>query len=155
MVTNMIFDTLGNIEKYKGISANLDQAIDFIMQTDFSKSETGRTDVCGAFYYTKAVVQTGDISAAPFEAHKKFIDIFIPLSGREIVKTAEVNSLTITYAYQDTDDFYLLEGGTQANVINTPDTFTILFPQDAHNSAGGVDGEVIDFEKIVVKVRVS
>ena len=112
----MIFDTLGNIEKYKGISANLDQAIDFIMQTDFSKSETGRTDVCGAFYYTKAVVQTGDISAAPFD---------------------------------------LLEGGTQANVINTPDTFTILFPQDAHNSAGGVDGEVIDFEKIVVKVRVS
>ena len=66
-----------------------------------------------------------------------------------------MNSLTITYAYQDTDDFYLLEGGTQANVINTPDTFTILFPQDAHNSAGGVDGEVIDFEKIVVKVRVS
>ncbi len=151
----MIFDTLINMEKYKGISENLDQAIDFIKKTDFTKCEEGKTDVCDAFYYTKAVVQTGDITHAPFEAHKKFIDIFIPLTGREIVKTAEVEGLTVTYPYQDADDFYLLEGPAQVNVINTPDTFAILFPQDAHNSAGGVDGEVIDFEKIVVKVRVS
>ncbi len=151
----MIFDTLSNIEKYKGISRNLDQAIEFIRKTDFSKSAEGRTAVCDAFYYTKAVVQTGEITDAPFEAHKKFIDIFIPLTGREVVKTAEVGSLTVTYEYQDVDDFYLLEGPTQTNVINTPGTFVILFPQDAHNSAGGVDGEKIEFEKIVVKVRVS
>lgn len=151
----MIFDTLSNIEQYKGISKKLDEAIDFIKKTDFSKSGEGKTAVCDAFYYTKAVVQTGDITDAPFEAHKKFIDIFIPLTGREIVKTAEAASLTVTYPYQDADDFYLLEGPAQTNVVNTPDTFTILFPQDAHNSAGGVDGERIDFEKIVVKVRVS
>ena len=150
----MIFDTLANIEKYKGISENLDQAIDFIRKTDFEKSAQGKTDICDAFYYTKATVQTGDIADAPFEAHKKYIDIFIPLSGREIVKTAEIGKLTVTYEYQDTDDYCLLEGPAQTNVINTPDTFTILFPQDAHNSAGGVDREVIEFEKIVVKVRV-
>lgn len=150
----MIFDTLANIEKYKGISENLDQAIDFIRKTDFEKSAQGKTDICDAFYYTKATVQTGDIADAPFEAHKKYIDIFIPLSGREIVKTAEIGKLTVTYEYQDADDYCLLEGPAQTNVINTPDTFTILFPQDAHNSAGAVDGEVIEFEKIVVKVRV-
>ena len=151
----MIFDTLSNIEKYKGISTNLDQAIDFIKKTDFTKSEEGTTTVCDAFYFTKAAVQTGDIADAPFEAHKRYIDIFIPLTGREIVKTAETAHLTVTYPYQDADDFSLLEGPAQTNVINTPDTFVILFPQDAHNSAGGVDGEKISFEKIVVKVRVS
>lgn len=150
----MIFDTLANIEKYKGISENLDQAIDFICKTDFEKSTQGKTDVCDAFYYTKATVQTGDIADAPFEAHKKYIDIFIPLSGRELVKTAAVDSLIVTYAYQEEDDYCLLEGPAQTNVINTPDTFTILFPQDAHNSAGSVDGKVTDLEKIVVKVRV-
>lgn len=150
----MIFDTLSNIEKYKGINKNLDQAIDFICKTDFEKSTQGKTDVCDAFYYTKATVQTGDIADAPFEAHKKYIDIFIPLSGRELVKTAAVDSLIVTYAYQEEDDYCLLEGPAQANVINTPDTFTILFPQDAHNSAGSVDGKVTDLEKIVVKVRV-
>ncbi len=150
----MIFDTLSNIEKYKGINKNLDQAIDFICGTDFSDSLEGKTAVCDAFYYTKSAMQTGDITDAPFEAHRRFADIFIPLSGRELVKTAAVDSLIVTYAYQEEDDYCLLEGPAQANVINTPDTFTILFPQDAHNSAGSVDGKVTDLEKIVVKVRV-
>ncbi|MCI8472202.1 MAG: DUF386 domain-containing protein [Clostridiales bacterium] len=150
----MIFDTLKNLENYKGISKNLDAAIDFIVGTDFQKSSEGKTDVCEAFYFTKATVETRDITDAPFEAHKKYIDIFIPLTGREIVKTADIGSLTETYPYQDADDFYLFEGPAQVNAVNTPETFAMLFPQDAHNSAGGVDGEGIEFEKIVVKVRV-
>ena len=133
----MIFDTLKNLENYKGISKNLDAAIDFIVGTDFQKSSEGKTDVCEAFYFTK-----------------EYIDIFIPLTGREIVKTADIGSLTETYPYQDADDFYLFEGPAQVNAVNTPETFAILFPQDAHNSAGGVDGEGIEFEKIVVKVWV-
>ena len=150
----MIFDALKNLKSYKGISKNLDAAIDFIAGTDFQKSSEGKTDVCEAFYYTKATIETRDITDAPFEAHKKYIDIFIPLTGREIVKVADIDSLAETYPYQDADDFYLFEGPAQVNAINTPDTFTILFRQDAHNSAGGVDGEVIAYEKIVVKVRV-
>lgn len=154
MVLYMIFDALKNLKNYKGIHKNLDAAIDFIAGTDFLKSSEGKTDVCEAFYYTKATIETRDITDAPFEAHKKYIDIFIPLTGREIVKTADINSLTETYPYQDADDFYLFEGPTQVGAVNTPETFAILFPQDAHNSAGGVDGEVIQYEKIVVKVRV-
>ena len=92
----MIFDTLKNLENYKGISKNLDAAIDFIVGTDFQKSSEGKTDVCEAFYFTKATVETRDITDAPFEAHKKYIDIFIPLTGREIVKTADIGSLTET-----------------------------------------------------------
>ena len=42
----MIFDTLKNLENYKGISKNLDAAIDFIVGTDFQKSSEGKTDVC-------------------------------------------------------------------------------------------------------------
>ena len=150
----MIFDALKNLKNYKGISKNLDAAIDFIARTDFRGGSEGKTDVCEAFYYTKATIETSDITDAPCEAHKKYIDIFIPLTGREIVKTADINSLTETYPYQDADDFYLFEGPAQVNVVNTPETFAILFPKDAHNSAGGVDGEAIEFEKIVVKVRV-
>lgn len=150
----MIFDALKNLKKYKGISANLDAAIDFIAGADFHRCGEGRTDVCEGFYFTKATIETREITDAPFEAHKKYIDIFIPLTGREIVKTADISSLTETYPYQDVDDFYLFEGSTQVNAVNTPETFAILFPQDAHNSAGGVDGEVIEYEKIVVKVRV-
>ena len=150
----MIFDALKNLKKYKGISANLDAAIDFIAGADFPGCSEGRTDVCEEFYFTKATIETRDITDAPFEAHEKYIDIFILLTGREIVKTADIGSLTETCPYQEADDFYLFEGPAQVNAVNTPDTFAILFPQDAHNSAGGVDGEVIQYEKIVVKVRV-
>ncbi len=73
--------------------------------------------MCEAFYFTKATVETRDITDAPFEAHKKYIDIFIPLTGREIVKTADIGSLTETYPYQDADDFYLFEGPAQVNAV--------------------------------------
>lgn len=150
----MIFDSLKNISRYKGISENFDKAVDYICSADFSAAEAGRHDVCEAFYFTKDTIETRDITDAPFEAHKKYADIFIPLTGREIVKSADVSSLDMMIEYKEEDDYYIVKGPAQATVVNTPQTFTVLFPQDAHNSAGGVNGEIISFDKIVVKVRV-
>ena len=150
----MIFDSIQNIGKYRGLSENLDKAIAFVEQKDFAADEPGRYDVCDAFYYTKDTIATRDITDAPFEAHKKYLDIFIPLTGCEIVKSADVSALEEMIGYNEEDDYYIVKGPAQVNCINTPGTFVILFPQDAHNSAGSVDGKTADINKIVVKVRV-
>lgn len=153
----MIFDTLKNISKYKGLNFHLDKAIDFVMSSneEFKKSEEGRFDIDDSFYYTKATIKTSNCPGeVPFEAHRRYIDIFIPLSGRETVRTTDIKNTELYQEYNEEDDFLIVTGKTQVTTINTPETFTICFPQDAHNSAIGVDGETIDFEKIVVKVKV-
>ena len=43
----MIFDTLKNIKNYKGISTNLDKAIDSIMKGEYLTAPAGVTNIDG------------------------------------------------------------------------------------------------------------
>ena len=43
----MIYDTLAHIDTYRGLGANLDRAIDYLMHTDLSALPTGRYEVDG------------------------------------------------------------------------------------------------------------
>ena len=158
----MIFDRLENIRLYKGISETLDRAIELILTTDFTKAEEGRTEVCDGVYFTKASIETSDITSSFFEVHKKYADIFLPLSGREVVKIASPDGREVLAEYNEENDFYGVAGSLSDNggsglselsLINTPETFCVCFPEEAHNSAGSVKGETIVFDKIVVKVR--
>lgn len=43
----MIYDMLTNVEKYRGISKNLDTAIDFLVKTDLASLPLGQTEIDG------------------------------------------------------------------------------------------------------------
>lgn len=149
----MIYDRLANLEKYRGISESLDRAIDLISSTDFLKSSEGKTEVSDDVYFTKALIQTSDITDSFFEVHKKYADIFIPLSGREVVKISSPEGMKMLADYHEDADYYAVGGAAELTLVNTPETFCVCFPEEAHNSAGSINGETISFEKIVVKVK--
>lgn len=46
----MIYDKLENIERYRGMSVWLDQAIDFLTGTDLAALPLGRTEINGAMF---------------------------------------------------------------------------------------------------------
>ena len=149
----MIFDRLDNIDRYLGISEAFDRAISLIKTTDFTKASEGKTEVSDDVYFTKASITTSDITDSFFEVHKKYADIFIPLTGREIVKISSPEGMNRLAEYQEEADYYAVGGKTELSLENTPKTFCVCFPEEAHNSEGNVNGETITFEKIVVKVR--
>ena len=150
----MIFDTRKNIDCYKGISAHLDAAIEYIKTADFAAAPAGKTQVCDGCYFNKFSGKTRPMAEDGFEAHRQYIDIFLLLSGREIVTAGDAAALTPVCDYSAAEDYIGLAGAVTATAVNTPETFVILFPQDAHNSGYGVEDEIITYDKVVMKVSV-
>lgn len=150
---NMIFDKLKNITRYKGINENLDRAIDLILSTDFQAVTEEKTEISEDLYFTKAAVETSDITDSYFEVHKRYADIFIPLSEKEIVKVSSPEGMNLLMEYNEEADCYAVGGPTDISFVNTPETFCVCFPDEGHNSAGSINGKTVTFEKIVVKVK--
>ena len=87
----MIFDTLNNVNNYKGLGRVYD-ALKFLSETDFSKIELGRYELDGdnIFYMVQSYDTDPDKTIS--EAHKKYIDIQYMVEGEEIIGVADISS---------------------------------------------------------------
>lgn len=146
----MIFDTLQNADIYKGISAHLDQALDFLRTADFAHFTPGRHAVNGDQVYL--VLQ--EPALKPFEetaweAHRKYIDIQFALKEGETIAYAPLEQIAGWDAYDESKD--ALCSHDPAHGLALPmkaGTFAIFFPNDAHRPVIG-EGST---QKVVIKV---
>lgn len=82
----MIYDTIENIDKYKGITKWFDFAADFLKETDLSTLPIGKTEICGDHVFVNVMeADTADENEVNFEIHKKYWDIQIDIEGTERV----------------------------------------------------------------------
>ena len=80
----MIADTIKNIEKYRGLSKNLDTAIAFLKEYDLSSLPDGKTVVDEARVFVNVMeADLREAEGAAYEYHKKYADIQINLDGSE------------------------------------------------------------------------
>ena len=94
---------------------------------------------------------------AKMEAHRKYIDIQMPLSGAEgmeWVPTADLEPKTEYDAAKDVILFHHPKPG-QARVDLYPGTFALLYPQDAHMPSLMIGEKPSPIKKVVVKVNVA
>lgn len=149
----MIIDHIDNAAIYDGVAPRLTAALAYLRDTDFAGMELGRYDIDGdAIYAMVQAYTTKDVSKGMWEAHRRYIDVQYVVSGNERMGYANLDGLTVSKAYEEEDDYLLLEG--DGDFLTMPaGTFIILGPQDAHmpQIAAGTPCEV---SKVVVKVAV-
>lgn len=149
----MIIDRIENRASYSGLAPHLITALTYLHDTDFAALALGRYAIQGEEIY--AMVQayaTKDVSQGVWEAHRRYIDVQYVVEGNERMGYASLSDLTVSQAYDDKDDYLLLQGKGDFLTMS-PGTFIVLGPQDAHmpQIAVGTSGEV---RKVVVKVAV-
>ena len=128
-LVTMIYDNIKNIGLYKGISAALDVALDYIAAAKLPL-ENGTTLL---EHGVKAIVSsyvTKEVNPKGYEAHLKYADVQFLLAGEEVMRCCPLEYLTPSTEY-----------------------FAVVFPDDAHipQLAAGTPAEV---KKIVMKVPV-
>lgn len=107
-----------------------------------------------------AVIFSYDTKAAEeakMEAHRKYIDIQMPLSGAEGMEWVPVADLEPKTEYDAAKDvilFHRTKPGP-ARVDLHPGTFALLYPQDAHMPSLMIGGKSSPVKKVVVKVNVA
>lgn len=149
----MILDSVNNLGQYKGLSKNLDRAIDYISENDLSVLPVGKNEIYGDDVFVIInEYKTKNESDCIIETHKKYIDIQIMLKGDEMIGFAVLANQDIKIPYDDKKDcvFYSAELDYQHL---RQGNFAIFMPTDLHSPSIKIDTPQ-SVVKAVVKVRI-
>lgn len=149
----MIFDKLTNIAVYKGMNPNLDTAIDFLLSHDLESLPLGRTEIDGDnVFLNKMEANAAPAHTKQFEAHKKYLDVQIDLSGIERIDTGERIPLD-SFDFDEEKDFGLTDCTTFASCILGPGNFAVCMAEELHKPGIAVTEDTA-LVKCVLKVHI-
>ena len=148
----MIFDTLKNVDNYKGLGRVYD-ALKFLSETDFSKIELGRYELDGdnIFYMVQSYDTDPDKTIS--EAHKKYIDIQYMVEGEEIIGVADISEDKELTEAKEENDVWFYDCKTEPLVLSAG-KYMVLYPNDLHCPGVATNGTALTCRKVVVKVKV-
>lgn len=149
----MIKGKIKDLNKYKGLNANLDKAIDFILSNDILSLEHGRNEIDGDNVFINRFSYTCKKEEDCFlEGHKDYLDIHLVLEGQELFGYSDVSDLTVASEYDKDNDFIKYNGEVNTYCKSTVGDFIITFPEDAHMPNISINDDFV--EKAVCKVLV-
>lgn len=150
---SMIYDKLSSISLYKGVSKNLDTAINFILSHDLNELPMGKTMIEGEHVFVNVM----EAKAAPaeekgFEIHKEYLDIQIDLEGTELIETGDTAAMEIV-DYNPATDFGTARCSASASCRMGPGNFIVCMPHEPHKPGIMDTEENSHLKKCVFKVH--
>lgn len=159
----MILGKVRDIKRYKTLNSNLNKAIEWLESVNLKtlnfegKKEIDGLDIFAMLQEYKTFSPTqkkedGTLKKT-FEGHKKYTDIQIVLSGREVMEYAPLEGNTpIIVGYNEEKDIYKANPLTKQDIVVEAESFAAFFPEDLHKPCMDVNGEKYNVKKLVVKV---
>ena len=148
----MIFAKLTDAADYRGIHPRLDRVIDCLNEEFLHQVGTQTQKLeDDLLYVTRFDYETIPLEEAFFEAHKKYLDVHLMVSGAERVDISHPDVLTL---FDHKDDFYAYQGEAEQTLLLTPGSFLVVFPGDAHRIKVQVEGPE-NVSKVVFKLLVN
>lgn len=148
----MIFDTLKNVDNYKGLGRVYD-ALKFLSETDFSKIDLGRYELDGDNIFYMVQSYDTDPSKTVSEAHRKYIDIQFMVEGEEIIGVADISSEKELTEAKEENDVWFYNCKTEPLTLSAG-KYMVLYPNDLHCPGVATKGKALTCRKVVVKVKV-
>ncbi len=149
----MIYDKLANITLYKGISKNLDTAIQYLSTHDLNELPLGKTSVDGDLVYINVMeTKAQPLEERKYEVHKNYLDIQIDLIGTERVDTGNFHKVTLEN-YNTEADVAVAYSDDVASCILGPGNFIICMAREPHKPNIAVSEDTF-LKKAVVKVHI-
>lgn len=152
----MIYDSIQNIENYKGIDERVYKALVHIKNNDFSKSSGGANIIDGDnLFYNFVEAQTNKYENSEFEAHKAYADIHVDIEGTEDIYVSDISVMQAKTEYSESDDFMLMSGEKQVKITLKPGYFAVCLPNDIHMPMVAPDNKPQKIKKAIYKVKLN
>lgn len=148
----MIFDTLTNVDNYKGLG-RVYTALKFLSETDFSKMDLGRYELDGDNIFYMVQSYDTDPSKTVSESHRKYIDIQFMVEGEEIIGVADISSEKGLTEAKEENDVWFYNCKTEPLTLSAG-KYMVLYPNDLHCPGVATNGKALTCRKVVVKVKV-
>ena len=148
----MILGTLQYPSRYCGLGEGVQKALRFLDVNDPSQLTLGR-HVIEPEAISMEVAETTTVPhySKLFEAHEKYVDIHLTLSGEEWYGYAPINNLTRASDYDAANDQVWYKG--EGVYFRIPvGQFALFFPEDAHKPCISFKEPDL-IKKLVVKIK--
>lgn len=151
----MIYGYIKDLGTYKGMSKNLDIAIDYILDKKYLNNHFGKNEILGDKVYFNCPEKpcTKVTETAELEAHKKYIDIHVVISGEEVIAYSDLENCELTKPYDEEGDYYLLKAKYENKFLMNSEKFLIFFADEPHLAMLAKD-EPQEIKKVIFKVAV-
>ena len=133
----MIYAELKNIKTYKGINKNLDKAIDFIAEKKYMNASFGKNIIEGDTIYF-------NYPEKPMTREN--------IEGEESIAYTPFEDCIETKSYNVEEDYGLVKGKAQAELILNGKNFLLFFPEEPHLALLKVNTPK-EIKKIIFKVE--
>ena len=149
----MILDKINQIQKYKGLSKEIEIAINFIAEIGGKKLNNGRINLeNGVFTMISEYNAIGE-EEKKWEAHRKYIDLQYVLQGSEIMGYQNIEKMKDSLGYDEIKDIEFFDyQDSYTELTVEAGMFAIFFPEDVH--APCIFHKDIAVKKAVVKIPV-
>ena len=148
----MIFDTLNNVDNYKGLG-RVYTALKFLSETDFTEIDLGRYELDGDNIFYMVQSYDTDPSKTVSEAHRKYIDIQFMVDGEEIIGVADISCEKELTEAKEENDVWFYNCKTEPLTLSAG-KYMVLYPNDLHCPGVATNGKALTCRKVVVKVKV-
>ncbi|HBS91271.1 MAG TPA: hypothetical protein DEA51_02250 [Erysipelotrichaceae bacterium] len=129
--------------------------IQFIETLDLSNLSLGRHELGDGIFAMVQQYSTKDVEGAMYEAHKKYVDVQLMLSGEERMDVSTLKSLVTTVDYTEVSDAQLFtHQKPDYTWLLYSNDLAIFFPEDAH-CPGLTAKSTTQVQKVVFKVPVN
>lgn len=147
----MIFDKLEKLRQYDVVS---DKVLNFLFNLDENKP-AGHYEIDDEAYANIDVYETKEYDICFPEAHKRYIDIQMLLSGEERLDFANISELSIKDDYDEERDIMFFHNPEKMNTFYLKKGyFALLYPTDAHKPQMKSSENSQTVKKVVVKIAV-
>jgi len=149
----MVLGTLAQSGRYAALHPAFARAFAFLASTDLAALETGRNPIDGDALFVIIDRKDGrGREHARLEAHRRYIDIQLTVSGEEEIGWTPLASCEAPEgAFDESKDIVFFGDAPSAWLRVPPASFAIFFPEDAHAPLGGRGALV----KAIVKIAVA
>lgn len=130
----MIFGKIEDLSFYKGISENLDIAIDYILSGEYKNKNIGKNSINDCIFFNIQECETKNIDDCIFEIHKKYIDIHIVIEGEENIGFSNLENLIPTMEFDAEKDYQFLKGEHTELFHMKNFNFLLFMPNEAHKT---------------------
>ena len=130
----MIIDNLTNAEKYIALHKDFKLVFDYLKNNNLETMNCAKNIKLRGEEVFFNLDEYETKQTQKLEAHKKYIDIQVVITGEEYMGYTNIDNTTVTEEYDKNRDVMFLDGNVD-KVLATNKNFIIFYPEDAHMPA--------------------
>ena len=149
----MIKDHIDNAHQYDDLHPNFRSVLEILQSLNLDALQPGHIELDGNYVYINInETKSKNKEEAKLESHRRYIDIQMPLSGKETFGVKSTTNCTNPIDEFDTEcDILFYEDTPTEYITLNKGEFIIFFPDDAHAPCiNTIDNHL----KLIVKISV-